>query len=67
MTDLSSLSTEALTRLDANLRRERLVRKESWHTCARCELRFIGRADARYCSTRCRVAAHRRVKRFDSE
>ncbi len=28
-------------------------------TCARCGNRFNGRSDARWCSTRCRVAAHR--------
>ena len=28
-------------------------------TCARCGDRFNGRTDARWCSTRCRVAAHR--------
>ena len=28
-------------------------------TCERCDAAFTGRADARYCSTRCRVAAHR--------
>lgn len=28
-------------------------------TCERCATDFEGRADARYCSTRCRVAAHR--------
>lgn len=28
-------------------------------SCARCGNRFNGRADARWCSTRCRVAAHR--------
>ena len=28
-------------------------------TCARCGTRFNGRTDARWCSTRCRVAAHR--------
>lgn len=31
--------------------------------CEHCEGEFVGRADARFCSTRCRVAAHRaRVK-----
>ena len=28
-------------------------------TCQHCDQPFTGRADARYCSTRCRVAAHR--------
>lgn len=35
-------------------------------TCTHCATRLspLARADARYCSTRCRVAAHRRAHRF---
>lgn len=32
--------------------------------CANCDATFEGRADARTCSTRCRVARHRKVARF---
>ncbi len=34
-------------------------RPDRARTCDRCGQPFTGRADARYCSTRCRVAAHR--------
>jgi len=33
-------------------------------TCAHCGANFDGRADARTCSTRCRVARHRQLARF---
>lgn len=33
-------------------------------TCANCGADFEGRADARTCSTRCRVARHRQIARF---
>lgn len=40
---------------------DRKVQKkpDNTRTCQHCEQPFTGRADARYCSTRCRVAAHR--------
>lgn len=36
-------------------------------TCANCGADFEGRADARTCSTRCRVARHRQIARFAPE
>lgn len=32
------------------------------HECACCGAWFVGRSDAAYCSTSCRVKAHRREK-----
>lgn len=34
-------------------------RRSHYLQCKRCGATFTGRVDARYCSTRCRVAAHR--------
>ncbi len=47
---------------DADLA-ERRRRPPSTHVCACCGDSFEARADARFCSTRCRVAAHRDARR----
>lgn len=62
MSDLVSLSDAGLSDLDRALRHERLRRRKAWHTCERCSEAFLGRGDARFCSARCRVAAHRAGK-----
>jgi len=37
--------------------------REDWRRCENCRARLVtGRSDARYCSSRCRVAAHRKLK-----
>jgi len=56
--DWSGMSDGDLDRLAVELAAERERRARS-RVCARCGSRFEGRSDARYCSTRCRVAAHR--------
>lgn len=43
----------------ARLRLEALRAGEVLPVCAQCGETIAGRSDARYCSTRCRVAAHR--------
>lgn len=51
-----------VTELDEHIRKLRRLREimaAPVRDCERCGLRFTGRADARYCSTGCRVAAHR--------
>lgn len=62
MQDFTSLSDAGLTDVDRALRHERLRRRKAWRNCERCDQAFLGRGDARFCSARCRVAAHRAGK-----
>lgn len=48
-----------LARLADEIRRERLRRLGRWQTCAGCGTTFPARQGARFCSGRCRTAAHR--------
>lgn len=59
MQDLTSLSESQLADADRALRHERLRRREAWRDCEHCGEAFLERGDARFCSARCRVAAHR--------
>jgi len=63
MNDLSKLSEVGLTELDRALRGERLRRRGAWLRCEQCSDSFLGRHDARFCSSRCRVAAHRNARK----
>lgn len=54
--DLSDADLAAQIRL---LREEKLRRVGKAHSCTKCGVEFYGRADARYCSGACRVAACR--------
>ncbi len=61
--ELNDLGDHELETLRIVLRREQLQRSgERWHDCLVCEVRFVGRADATFCSGRCRTAAYRRRK-----
>ena len=62
MQDLTSLSESELADADRALRHERLRRREAWRDCEHCGEAFLERGDARFCSARCRVAAHRAGK-----
>jgi len=66
VTDLASLSDAKLTGLDRDLRQERLRRRGSWMTCARCGTEKLAKSGARYCSGRCRMAAFRATHRSQS-
>lgn len=59
MTDLSHLSLRELAALSVDVHREIRGRQPRKRTCVSCGKRFAARSDARYCSVRCRVAAHR--------
>lgn len=63
MIDWEVLSDEDITNFDRALRRERLRRRGAKRICHYCSQEYLGRADAQYCSTRCRVAAHRARRR----
>lgn len=62
MQDLTSLSESELTDAARALRYERPRRRGAWRDCEHCGEAFLGRGDARFCSARCRVAAHRAGK-----
>jgi len=66
----SSETVESLRERESELRKERL-RLEALRDnagllpeCERCGVEFVGRSDARFCSTRCRVAAHRAANKL---
>lgn len=67
MRELTTLSEAGLTDLDRALRGERLRRRGAWRECERCGEEFLGRGDARFCSARCRVAAHRTARKAQSD
>jgi hypothetical protein len=51
-------------RLAALARQTGSTRRDSTRTCDHCGTEFQAkRSNARYCSTRCRVAAHREIHR----
>jgi IS5 family transposase len=52
---------------EARIRLEALRSGEILPECKRCGETIVGRADARYCSTRCRVAAHRAKSKAEVE
>lgn len=56
---LTSLSDEVLSRRADAIRRERLRRAGRERRCVHCGHGFFARADAIYCTGRCRVAAFR--------
>lgn len=62
MQDLTNLSESELADADRALRHERLRRRGAWRDCEHCGEAFLERGDARFCSARCRVAAHRAGK-----
>ena len=51
----------------ARLRLEALQAGEVLPECEQCGETIVGRSDARYCSTRCRVAAHRGKSKAEAE
>ena len=51
----------------ARLRLEALQAGEVLPECEQCGETIVGRSDARYCSTRCRVAAHRAKSKAEAE
>lgn len=59
MIDVGALSLAELDMLRVSVLREIRRRNTPQRSCERCASRFVGRADARYCSARCRTAAHR--------
>lgn len=59
MRDVDALSVEELRALRVNVLREIRRRSAPQRLCQRCASSFVGRADARYCSPKCRTAAHR--------
>lgn len=50
---------EGISRLSVTRARSRPI----FHRCEQCGVGFEARSDARYCSGRCRVAAHRQSKK----
>lgn len=62
MIELSSLSAGELECLRRDVAREIRRRRGKRRTCVHCRVEFAGRADARYCSPKCRTAAHRALK-----
>lgn len=62
MDDVTHLSDRDLSELGRAVRVECLRRRGALINCANCEKVFAGRRDARFCSVRCRVAAHRARK-----
>lgn len=52
---------------NARLRLEALRSGEVLPECEQCGETIVGRSDARYCSTRCRVAAHRAKSKAEAE
>jgi hypothetical protein len=59
MFDVGALSAAELLVLRRSVLREIRRRGTPQRICQRCASRFVGRADARYCSPKCRTAAHR--------
>ncbi len=59
VTDLRRLSLDELAALRVSVEAELRSRRASNCTCVACGARFVARKDARHCSSRCRVAAHR--------
>lgn len=59
MLDVRSLSIDELRMLGTSISRELRLRQSPTLDCATCGVQFRGRSDARYCSSRCRVANHR--------
>ena len=59
MTRPESLSNDELVAQIRRLRYEQMRRAGKTHRCARCGSLFVARADARYCSSACRVATFR--------
>jgi hypothetical protein len=59
MVELMNLSDADLAAQARAVREEKLRRAGKEHSCAKCGAGFYGRADARYCSVACRVAACR--------
>ena len=65
---LSQYSNVEFAALAADVRAERNRRNARVHECLNCGTSFPARADARYCSGRCRTAAHRkRSKESDDD
>lgn len=61
MFDLSRYSDSDLEVLYSELKSERATRAGQSKQCERCGEAFVGRAGARFCSGRCRMAASRAV------
>lgn len=59
MDDVVSLSDGDLVKLGRAVYAERMKRRGALKKCRNCQELFAGRRDARFCSARCRVAAHR--------
>lgn len=59
MFDVGALSAAELLALRGSVLREIRRRSSPQRSCEFCASRFVGRADARYCSPKCRTAAHR--------
>jgi hypothetical protein len=64
---LDDLVTASEAELDVwarQIRTERMRRHGLLITCRQCGEQVVARRDAKYCSTRCRVAAHRASRRL---
>lgn len=59
MFDVGALSMAELLEMRGSVLREIRRRCAPQRSCERCASSFVGRADARYCSPKCRTAAHR--------
>lgn len=62
MWNMRGYSDAELDSIGAALKDERARRAGLLKTCAQCGSEFAGRADARFCSGACRVAAHRATR-----
>lgn len=63
MWKLSEYSDDDLASLTEQIRLERLRRAGKARPCDQCGSDFVGRSDARFCSSSCRVASHREAYR----
>jgi hypothetical protein len=62
--DVMKASETELESWARQIRIERMRRHGLLITCRRCGAQVVARRDAKYCSARCRVAAHRNGRRL---
>lgn len=62
MEDVTTATEEQLRQWAKQIRQERMRRRGQLITCQQCQAHVVARKDARFCSTRCRVAAFRAAK-----
>ena len=56
---LAVLDDTQLVELGRNLKHEHLRRRQAYRTCEQCGNVWLARADARYCTSNCRLTAFR--------